>query len=99
MRPTLEDALAAVAGDDEEDGPGAATVNVEGETAAGVAPITGTVADALDAYERGQRALQEGDWAGYGEAQAELGRILDALARTAGVPTDPDPAVVATPVP
>ena len=99
MRPTLEEALAAVAGEDEEAGPGAATADVEGDLAPGAAPITGTVADALDAYERGQRALQEGDWAAYGEAQSELGRILDTLARSAGVPTEAEPVAVATPVP
>jgi uncharacterized protein len=100
MRPTLEESLAAIAGDDEVDEPGAATSDVEGNLAPGAAPITGTVADAQDAYERGQRALQEGDWAAYGEAQAELGRILDILARSAGVPTEsvPEP-VAATPVP
>jgi uncharacterized protein len=100
MRPTLEESLAAIAGADEADGPGAATANVEGNVAPGAAPITGTVADALDAYERGQRALQEGDWAAYGEAQAELGRILDTLAQSAGVPTEPVLApVLATPFP
>ena len=57
------------------------------------------MADALAAYERGQRALQEGDWAAYGEAQDELGGILDTLARSAGVPTEPEPVAVATPVP
>jgi uncharacterized membrane protein (UPF0182 family) len=98
MRPTLEEALAAVAGEDETDGPGAATADVEGDLAPGAGPITGTVADALDAYERGQRALQDGDWAAYGEAQAELGQILDTLARSAGVPTEPEPIPVATPV-
>src|ERR687898_1594367 len=91
MRPTLEEALDAVAGDDETDDPGAVAADVEGDLAPGAAPITGTVADALDAYERGQRALQEGDWAAYGEAQAELGSILDTLARSAGVPTEPEP--------
>jgi uncharacterized protein len=99
MRPTLEEALAAVAGSDESEGAGAATVDVEGDVAPGAEPISGTVADALDAYERGQRALQEGDWAAYGEAQDELGGILDTLARSAGVPTEPEQAVVATPVP
>jgi len=98
MRPTLEEALAAISGEDEESGSGAASVDVEGGVAPGAAPITGTVADALDAYERGQRALQEGDWAAYGEAQDELGRILDTLARSAGVPTEPEPVAVATPV-
>ena len=98
MRPTLEEALAAISGEDEESGSGAASVDVEGGVAPGAAPITGTVADALDAYERGQRALQEGDWAAYGEAQDELGRILDTLARSAGVLTEPEPVAVATPV-
>jgi uncharacterized membrane protein (UPF0182 family) len=99
MRPTLEEALAAVAGGDQAGGPGAATTNVEGDLAPGAAPISGTVADALAAYERGQRALQEGDWAAYGEAQEELGGILDTLARSAGVPTEPEPVAVATPGP
>lgn len=99
MRPTLEEALAAVAGEERAGGPGAATTNIEGDLAAGAAPISGTVADALAAYERGQRALQEGDWAAYGEAQEELGEILDTLARSAGVPTEPEPVAVATPVP
>jgi uncharacterized protein len=99
MRPTLEEALAAVAGDEETAGPGAGTTDVEGDLAPGAAPLTGTVADALDAYERGQRALQEGDWAAYGEAQTELGRILDTLAQSAGVPTEPELVAAATPVP
>jgi len=99
MRPTLEEALAAITGADEADGPGAATANAEGDLAPGAAPISGTVADALEAYERGQRALKEGDWAGYGEAQEELGGILDTLARAAGVPTAPEPVTVATPIP
>ena len=99
MRPTLEEALAAVAGDDEAEGPGATTEDREEDLAPGAAPITGTVADAVDAYERGQRALREGDWESYGEAQAELGRILDTLARSAGVATGSEPVAVATPVP
>jgi uncharacterized protein len=100
MRPTLEEALAAVAGNDEADGPGAATENVEGDLAPGAAPITGTVAEAVDAYERGQQALRDGDWAAYGAAQEELGRILDTLARSAGIPTEPQPeSGAATPVP
>src|SRR5215203_2146953 len=100
MRPTLEEALAAVAGNDEADGPGAATENIEGELAPGAPPMTGTVAEAVDAYERGQQALREGDWAAYGETQEELGRILDTLARSAGIPTEPQPeSGAATPVP
>ena len=101
MRPTLEEALAAVAGDDAAAGPGAGTVNVEGDPAPDAEPLTGTVADALAAYERGQRALGEGDWVAYGAAQAELERILETLARSTGVPITPGPVPVpaGTPVP
>ncbi len=99
MRPTLEEALAAVAGDDETAPTDASTANVEGELAPGVAPIQSTVADALEAYEQGQRALQEGDWAAYGESQAELERILESLALSAGLPPTPAPEAAATPVP
>ena len=101
MRPTLEEALAAVAGDDAAAGPDAGTANVEDELAPGAAPIQSSVADALAEYERGQRALREGDWTTYGESQARLERILQALAVTAGVPTPVPvaPAPAATPSP
>src|SRR5215213_1899844 len=99
MRPTLEEALAAITGADEADSPQATTANAGGDLAPSAAPISGTVADALGAYERGQQALKEGDWAAYGEAQEELGGILDTLARAAGVPTEPEPVPIATPVP
>ncbi|MDF3041009.1 MAG: hypothetical protein K0Q71_3715, partial [Thermomicrobiales bacterium] len=101
MRPTLEEALAAVAGDDETAPANAGTANVEGEVAPGAAPIQATVADALAAYEQGQRALQTGDWAEYGEAQAELERILESLAVSTGLPpvAATEPVAAATPVP
>jgi uncharacterized membrane protein (UPF0182 family) len=101
MRPTLEEALAAVAGRDESAPADADTTNVEGELAPGTAPIQGTVADALAAYDRGQEALQEGDWAAYGESQAELQRILESLALSAGLTPTPEAesAPAATPAP
>jgi uncharacterized protein len=101
MRPTLEEALAAVAGDDETAPANAGTANVAGEVAPGAAPIQATVADALAAYEQGQRALQTGDWAEYGEAQAELERILESLAVSTGLPpvAATEPVAAATPVP
>jgi uncharacterized membrane protein (UPF0182 family) len=101
MRPTLEEALAAVAGDDAAAGPEAGTANAEGATQPSTEPVAATVADALATYERGQRALGEGDWAAYGEAQAELERILQTLARTTGVPVTPEPELdpAGTPVP
>jgi uncharacterized membrane protein (UPF0182 family) len=97
MRPTLEEALAAVAGDDAAEPPGAATADVEDVTAA---PGAATAADALAAFERGQAALSDGDWAAYGEAQAELERILTNLALPAGVESlAPEPAPAGTPTP
>jgi uncharacterized protein len=86
MRPTLGEALAAVA---EGDTPAAtAGVNVEGTTpgsdASAGAAIAGTpgeiAAEALDAYQRGQDALRDGNWTAYGEAQARLERLLEDLA-------------------
>ena len=99
MRPTLEEALAAVAGDDASEPADAATADVEGDLAPGAAPIQATVAAAIAVYERGQTALQEGDWASYGESQAELERILESLAISAGLTPTPAPAAAATPTP
>jgi uncharacterized membrane protein (UPF0182 family) len=101
MRPTLEEALLAVAGDDASAPADAATVDVEGEAAPGTAVLQATVADALAAYERGQLALRDGDWSAYGESQAELERILESLAVSAGVEPTPVPElpVEATPPP
>jgi uncharacterized membrane protein (UPF0182 family) len=80
MRPTLEEALAAISG---AEASGAAPgENVEGtsqpETVSGQ---SATVTEALAAYQQGQTALRNGDWAAYGEAQAELERILQSLAQ------------------
>jgi uncharacterized membrane protein (UPF0182 family) len=67
-------------------------------------PATGspaTIAEAVEradaAYRRGQAALAEGDWAAYGEAQAELRQALDDLNRLAGA--EPAATPVATPTP
>jgi uncharacterized membrane protein (UPF0182 family) len=100
MRESLEAALAAVAGDDEAEGPGAATANIEDGAQVGEATIA-TPGDALAAFERGERALRDGDWETYGEAQAELQRILQTLALGGAAPpaTGVEPAVVGTPVP
>jgi uncharacterized protein len=101
MRPTLEEALLAVAGDDAAGGADRASTDVEGEASALPAGAAVTVDDALDAFDRGNEALQQGDWAAYGEAQAELQAILEQLAEE-GVfdpAAPPDPVVVGTPVP
>lgn len=95
MRPTLEEALAAVSGAD------SATAGTATSTSSEM-PAVATPADALAAYERGQQALRDGDWAEYGEAQAELEGILESLAggqQEPAAPASPDAAVAATPVP
>jgi uncharacterized membrane protein (UPF0182 family) len=99
MRATLEDALAAVAGADATSAP--AGTNIEAGAPAGELPVAASPADALAAFERGQRALQDGDWSEYGRAQAELERILELLAaQTApAAMAEPDGAPVATPIP
>lgn len=101
MRPTLEEALAAVAGAEESGAaPGA---NVEGAAQPSTPPDrVATAAEALAAYQRGQTALREGDWAAYGEAQAELERILQSLAKATPGPGSGSAAAatpVATPAP
>jgi uncharacterized membrane protein (UPF0182 family) len=100
MRPTLEEALAAVAGTDAAEGPGGAGVNVE-DSLDGTGLTGATVEDALRVFDRGQTALQDGDWAEYGEAQEELERILEALANEGGAPLAPadTPLGVGTPTP
>lgn len=80
MRPTLEEALAAITGAD-----GSATSqNVEGETApvaaSGSLDIDALTADAIEAYDAGQDALTRGDWQAYGEAQTRLKSSLDQIA-------------------
>jgi uncharacterized protein len=57
-------------------------------------------AQAIVAFEEGQRALAQGDWTAYGEAQAELQAILAEMEQRAGAGTAPDqttPAPNATP--
>ncbi len=104
MQPTLEAALAAVAGDDGGAARDAGTANVEDGAAPGLEQPTATITDALVAFDRGQTALSEGDWAAYGEAQAELERILGELATPVGADLNPAAAGLApenraTPVP
>jgi hypothetical protein len=81
MRTTLEDALAAVAAAAPA---GAGQANVEGTGEPGAPEtvvVTGaTAAEALAAYQRGQDALGENDWAAYGDAQEDLRAILEQLA-------------------
>lgn len=106
MRPTLEDALQAISEATAAGGPDAADENAESGALSPELQAS-TVQDALAAFERGEAALTQGDWEAYGEAQAELQRVLVVLAG-GQVPEEvsespieplPDAPAVGTPVP
>jgi uncharacterized protein len=106
MKPTLEEALEAVLAGQDAAPADARNANVEAapEPNAPVTVLTGTTAtDALDAYQRGQDAMQRGDWEAYGQAQRDLEEILVSLAGTpvaAGLPAgDASTVPQATPAP
>lgn len=94
MRPTLEEALQAVADADSSSG-GSSTAGSGAAVTGGAQP---TIEDALAAFDRGQSALEQGDWAAYGEAQTELEQILESLTGNSGAAAGV-PEVAGTPVP
>lgn len=81
MRQTLEQSIAALFGEE------AAAASEEGAPESVATPepspvpqnLQELVQSALDAYEAGQRALSQGDWQRYGEAQEQLGEALEQL--------------------
>ena len=82
MRKTLPEALEAVFGTQVvtnssslsgESKPSASSLGKTGEA------MPELIKAAIAAYEQGEAALQKGDWAAYGQAQAQLGRILTQL--------------------
>ncbi|MGF1567661.1 MAG: UPF0182 family protein [Nodosilinea sp.] len=77
MRETLEACLEAIFGE-------AANVPVAEPSAGAVtapaaADLAGLINSALETYQTGQQALQQGDWRRYGEAQQQLETILQQL--------------------
>ena len=106
MRPTLEAALEAILDGQDAAPADAANANAEAGPApdGSVTVLTGaTATDALAAYQRGQDAIQRGDWEGYGQAQRELEEILTSLAGTPVAAAEPGvsatPVTEATPIP
>jgi uncharacterized membrane protein (UPF0182 family) len=83
MNETLRGALAELTGQEVETQP------TDGEPA-GVPPeladptVQALVEQAVGAYNRGEQALANGDWAAYGAAQIELESILAELTRVTG---------------
>jgi uncharacterized membrane protein (UPF0182 family) len=66
-----------------------------------VAPVGGDVASlvaqALDSYNRGQQALRNGDFAGYGAELERQRQILERLQQLVGTPVAGTPSPAATP--
>lgn len=87
MRETLDEALNAVFGESTAAPVAAPTAtpeesgDVEETASAPALPIeqSDRIRAALDAYEAGRQALQDGDWEAYGQAQQELESILKEL--------------------
>jgi len=90
MRETLDEALAAIFGESAVEPISSPADSAQGEvTDAEEDAIANTptlpaeqadrIQDALNAYEAGRQALQDGDWEAYGQAQRELESILNEL--------------------
>lgn len=77
METTLERALGQIFGDRPDPADPAVPATVAPNPADPV--VASQIQAALDAYQAGQAALQAGDWQAYGEAQAELERLLTEL--------------------
>jgi uncharacterized membrane protein (UPF0182 family) len=89
MAPTLGEALAGAL-------TGEATTIVPGAESGGAqtgapADMQSLVQQANDAYQRSQVALARGDWAAYGQAQADLKAILEQMEQVTGGVATPTP--------
>ncbi|MEP0927745.1 UPF0182 family protein [Leptolyngbya sp. SLC-A1] len=76
MRETLDQSLEAIFGDAIAPPP---TPAVPGAEPAPPSTVSDLVQSALESYQSGQQALQQGDWQRYGEAQQQLERALQEL--------------------
>lgn len=79
MRRTLPEALQAVFGDLPEGSRTAASQSSEATASKTSNAPVDLIQSAIEAYEQGQQALQNGDWAAYGQSQSRLGELLDRL--------------------
>ncbi len=104
MRPTLAEALIALTDGStpiDEPGDNADSDQTTSTQGSDTSPAVGGTLEALAleasaAFERGQAALERGDWQGYGQAQADLQAILTAMNDLAGI-SEATPPVPATP--
>ena len=80
MRNTLPEALEAIFGTVPSAAPTPLpTLPTENQTPALTEDTRALVQSAVAAYEEGEKALQSGDWAAYGQAQRRLGQLLERL--------------------
>ncbi|MEO1400072.1 MAG: UPF0182 family protein [Cyanobacteria bacterium J06635_1] len=93
MTNTLDEAIVSIFGESavaqptdslfSNESSSAPSINEPSTGAADASPLTATqrqrLEAALEAYEQGQTALQEGDWGRYGTAQKRLGELLEQL--------------------
>jgi uncharacterized membrane protein (UPF0182 family) len=104
MRPTLAAALIALTAESPDvnvtEEAGAATEPVQPDATTGEATTLSELADqAVAAFERSQQALDDGDWAAFGESQAEVQRLLEAMTALQTDGAAPAATPVASPEP
>ena len=85
MRNTLEEGLQAIFGDipTRPDEPQAPFDTADAAAVTLPSDLAGLIQSALDTYEQGQQALQQGNWQRYGETQQKLQDILQRLEQQA----------------
>ncbi len=92
MRNTLPEALEAVFGST----PGSSAASSSNASAASNPPSRPSpvnapadlVQAAIEAYEQGEKSLQSGDWAAYGQSQRRLGELLQQLSQPVEGPVE-----------
>ncbi|MGI8687482.1 MAG: UPF0182 family protein, partial [Thermomicrobiales bacterium] len=90
MRPSLDEAIAALVGSGAPSTTAAAPN--QGASPAAGGTDAARAADALAHYQRAQDALKTGDWATYGNELAQVQQILQQLAGTPTPPAQPLPS-------
>ncbi|MEL7493589.1 MAG: UPF0182 family protein, partial [Cyanobacteria bacterium J06554_11] len=103
MRQTLPEAIAAVFGTQVASTSGTVAVSPStSDSSTTESTVSSTTASnlvqaAIEAYEEGEKALQNGDWAAYGQAQTRLGRALQQLSAGSASGSAPEATLEARP--
>ncbi|MEO1683665.1 MAG: UPF0182 family protein [Cyanobacteria bacterium J06631_12] len=103
MRQTLPEAIAAVFGTQVASTSGTVAVSPStSDSSTTESTVSSTTASnlvqaAIEAYEEGEKALQNGDWAAYEQAQTRLGRALQQLSAGSASGSAPEATLEARP--